>query len=79
MTYFPEPRTYGIGGLVTDGRHDSNEHMLLDGKRPRVDRDTKDLPVGNKPRPQAKNGERDKLSDDLQLIENNIEIYVRMY
>ena len=61
--------TYRICRPRTDTRHDRDQHVLLDGEGPRVERDAEDLVVRHESSPSPADGEGDELGDDLGVRE----------
>ena len=60
--------THGICRGVTNGGHDGEEDMLLDGEGAGVEGDAKDLDVGEEAGPEAAEGEGQQLGDNLEGI-----------
>ena len=64
--------THGICRGVTDGGHDGEEDMLLDGEGAGVNRDAKDLDVGDDACPETAKGEGEQLGDNLHASRSAI-------
>ena len=60
--------TDSVGRSCSDGGHDRNDDMLLDGERSGVERNAKDLYPRYNARPKAQEGEGDQLSHDLEDV-----------